>query len=68
MLCNGIAASWKMALILETWLGVAEVRERAEVGIRFLLLFEMERRGVWGDAILVDMRILLMGAGVWMRV
>ena len=52
ILCSGMAAAWKMALILEAWLGVAEGREKAEEGIRFLLLFEIERSGVCGDAIL----------------
>ena len=47
---NGIAASWKMAVILDAWLEVAEARESAEDGARFLLLFGAAL-GVCGAAI-----------------
>ena len=36
---SGIAASRKMADILEAWLEVTDARERAEDGARFRLLF-----------------------------
>ena len=47
---NGIAASRKMAVIFEAWLEVAEARESAEDGARFLLLFGAGL-GVFGAAI-----------------
>ena len=46
---SGMAASRKMAVILEAWLPLAEERVRAEDGARFLLLFGAVR-GVWGTA------------------
>ena len=50
---RGMAASWKMAAILEMWLGDVVERVRVLEGARFRLLFGRGMRwGVSGDVML----------------